>query len=410
MKGFTSILVAIFVLLIVSSFPCQAEETGVSACYKKNNGQLRILVGSDKCNPSETTITLNTAPAQEKTPIFLYVNGATGQDLPDYGLSTEKPFKTISFAMASVQFLRASAEFRATINVAAGTYNEALYIAGDNITLQGAGRDNTNIKGNGVDNVIDIIQAKGIELNGLLISNGKSGINAQFSYVTCTNIRIENNINNGLMAQDGSSVKIYDALVRYNNPSGILLANGATASINNSELSYQVKDGLQGIRNTSAVLRNVLLSNNSRYGVNAAYGSFFRLYDSEVKLNGVGIRAGGASTVNLYGGNTISDNTSGINLSDVSFLRSDYDSDRIINNYGTGITAYRNSSIWIINGHVDNNQGDGVALQDNSTGRFDSNVSIINNSGYGVHCVSGMANEIWAFLDGNTMGDTNCNQ
>jgi len=54
-----TVMIAIVLMLgflLVTWLPCQADDNVIYGCYKKNNGQLRIVSDHSKCRPSELPI------------------------------------------------------------------------------------------------------------------------------------------------------------------------------------------------------------------------------------------------------------------------------------------------------------------------------------------------------------------
>jgi hypothetical protein len=66
MKGFAITPLIIFIFMLTTSFPClgQDENITIHGCYKKNNGQLRIVDDPSECNPSEISMFWNQAGPQ----------------------------------------------------------------------------------------------------------------------------------------------------------------------------------------------------------------------------------------------------------------------------------------------------------------------------------------------------------
>lgn len=52
-------IVTIFVFLLITWLPCYGEDNVIYGCYKKNNGQLRIVSNHSECLPSELPISWN---------------------------------------------------------------------------------------------------------------------------------------------------------------------------------------------------------------------------------------------------------------------------------------------------------------------------------------------------------------
>ncbi len=61
-KGFLFIVMMIAMLMVVQVLPCQAQQSNlISACFQKNNGQLRIVQLATECRSSEVAISWNVA-------------------------------------------------------------------------------------------------------------------------------------------------------------------------------------------------------------------------------------------------------------------------------------------------------------------------------------------------------------
>lgn len=54
----TLLIITIIGLLFITWLPCQAEDNVLYGCYKKNNGQLRIVSNPSECLKSEYLVTL----------------------------------------------------------------------------------------------------------------------------------------------------------------------------------------------------------------------------------------------------------------------------------------------------------------------------------------------------------------
>lgn len=143
--------------------------------------------------------TVAAAPAMAKS---LYVNGSTGSDANSC-TSKKKPCATISGAVAK-------ARKRDRINVAPGTYNEQVTITKD-LSLVGAGRP--------------VIDATG-HTNAVLIQG--SGANG----ASVKGFTAENALNEGILAQQTSRVKILSNLVQNND-------QGAGVSSPSGECAFQ---------------------------------------------------------------------------------------------------------------------------------------------------------------------------
>jgi hypothetical protein len=59
MKRLMILIGMVFASLVLIGSPCHGEENVIHGCYKKNNGQLRIVNNPSQCNPSEVPISWN---------------------------------------------------------------------------------------------------------------------------------------------------------------------------------------------------------------------------------------------------------------------------------------------------------------------------------------------------------------
>lgn len=87
------IFIMVLVLLIVGVFPGKAMAKDIYGCYKKNNGQLRIVGNHTECLPSELPITLG-GPASIQMVKLACVTAAHGYH--DQGEPSEDPFVIIT--------------------------------------------------------------------------------------------------------------------------------------------------------------------------------------------------------------------------------------------------------------------------------------------------------------------------
>jgi len=227
---------------------------------------------------------------QNKKEISLYVNEVIGKDQHGHGRFPHKPFKTIAFALEAIPLIRNSPEFRATVYLAAGTYNENLDITIDNITLQGEGRDVTTITGSDRENVntVNIVNSRRIEINDVKITNGRYGVN---------------------------------------------LTDGSSVNISSYELFFNERYGLYGTRNSIAAIVNTNAFDNER-GMFVNRGSYLQLKDCQITsnredVNTTGISVDSNGSARLNNGNTIFGNNRGINVQNNACIRIDGSNDTI---------------------------------------------------------------------------------
>jgi len=136
---------------------------------------IRTLTAENAGIDQDANVSSDTITGSSTT---MYVNSATGVDDYNHGNSASNPYKTISFAVNN-----ASSGF--TINVAAGTYNEAsgesFPIGGSggisNLTIIGAGAGRSIIECDGSNNGFNLYQ--GCNISGFtVVQSGGSGISA----------------------------------------------------------------------------------------------------------------------------------------------------------------------------------------------------------------------------------------
>ena len=124
-------------LMLMTNESALSQETLTHGCYNWRWGRLRIVANPNQCNPRfENYIPWHKAIPPGGFTIDLYVNEASGQDLPESGLTPTDPFKTITYALRQLIYLRPNQEIETIINVAPGAYNENIVITGDNIQVK----------------------------------------------------------------------------------------------------------------------------------------------------------------------------------------------------------------------------------------------------------------------------------
>ena len=216
----------------------------------------------------------------------LYVDGASGQDIPTCG-TTIAPCQTISYTLNS------RASDGDTILIATGTYTENLTITNITLTLRGGyavsgtlwltGTGETVINGNNAD-VVFRLQDSNTVLDGLTITGGSSeeagGIHAGSTDVTIRNCLIRDNFASagGAAVFGGGDIQltILDTRIMNNEAiegsSGVLLGGGGghLTMVNVLVANNRNKEAVH--LNTGADLMNVTIANNAvgteRPGVN----------------------------------------------------------------------------------------------------------------------------------------------
>jgi hypothetical protein len=178
----------------------------------------------------------------------LYVNGATGDDnLYDGTTATVSgphgPYKTINRAFTET-FKYGPSVYYMTINVAGGTYNEAVQtpsIAGPGIILNGAGKGSTFITGaNNANNTIGVAGANIIQCKNLFASNThtNSGGGAQScfgagggGYLTIDNCMVGSATNYMFSGYPGGSIGIFNIDFQANSTCQVVLSSASNSNV-----------------------------------------------------------------------------------------------------------------------------------------------------------------------------------
>jgi len=365
-------------------------------CVKKNQGQLRIVNNPSDCNPSEYFISWGARPYDRVDPLNLYVDAAIGIDDPNRGLTQDKPFRTIGYALERVPILR-TLETSTTINVAAGQYRESITIGMNSIWLKGAGPNNTALIGDGSTAVVQLYGPLKGGVAGFTIKNGGSGIYSSSATVTIENCIIADNRGYaGVEVYNNSFMNLKNSDVKGNN-TGISLSRNSSIVMDTCNISANYSNGLAAWYTSTARLKNCDVSFNRGNGIEAGAGSSLRMSLSKVynnTLSGLGITQ--QATLASRGGNEIYSNgdasgwRAGIAAyygSVVVFTLEDTQvKDSIYHNNGPGLYISNNSSLFMKYGEIKENRFDGVGLYVGSTGHFEGGASVTSNGGYGVGC------------------------
>lgn len=328
-------------------------------------------------------------PSQAETTVNIYVNCETGIDKPKQGLSPKKPFKTISYAISNVPFIRDSSDYYVNINIARGTYNETFSINYDKIILVGEGNNNTFIAGPDANSIaIDISDSKNCEIRDIKVINAGSGISLYSSSVLISNAILENN-SIGIAASMNSTATINNCELNHNviglniweDSNGSIMGNttidsndmvAVSVSGNSSvvifpEANVVMSDNNGGflIRSTSNLSisngSSLSINNSTNYGIFVYSGSSIEIAAGKCTIsdNVFGLFASDSNVDVLFSGELIIENSSiwGISLTNNSTLTSNILGYLTIRNNNTGIFAH--GSVINISGEnsiIDNNQ------------------------------------------------------
>ncbi len=279
---------------------------------------------------------------------IMYVDKATGDDIPENGCSPETPYKTISYAVA-----RASTCSATTIHITPGTYVENIVIKKDHLTLRNKVDDSRAvvIEGSGAD-VIKIEGARGISLIGMTVQNGKIGIFATGS---------------------------------------------ANARLENIDVKTMSDSGVGFTLNASGVISNCAVQNAAKKGFFIFSNSFVyftgNISATENREQGIGIVSAGAM---FYGATIITESNGwdGLIITRNSNVTSQHSKLKAITNSDKGININSNSSLTLLNSDTfvaEGNAAGGIILMQSSTLKIDSSSTLNanNNKERGIFVHSG---------------------
>lgn len=399
-----------------------ADNVVIYGCYQKINGQLRLVSSTDNCLASELPISWVAQSGQSYGPLTLYVNGTSGLDQSGYGKSASKAFKTISYALSQVPLLRNS-EYRATINVAPGVYNESLNISLGSITIIGADPSNTEIVGISTKPVIEVY-SRGVVLSKLKVTNGNIGVYAERATLTVNNCIIQNSQGlrgggfAGITVNYNTSLNISNSQIHSNIGNGIWIYRESSLVASNVTISENGGTGIEAYYTAYARVNNCQIERNKGYGIAVSEASSLQVYNSTISDNNYsGIDTNAASSARIEGGNVIKGNNlnktprnAGISISNnahvtIAFIGNN-PKDEIIENYN-GIFIDNNAAVHAVNAIIENNYGNGVDLNLASSGIFENDVFIRYNTGYGIVCDEALLRNS-AYVDSNGVGQVLC--
>jgi len=352
MKKQLLVISGTLIFLLVAWLPCYGGEIPNLELLKEGYRQ-----GEDSLDSYSSSALQNKGfrrPEKEETEVNMYVNCSTGRDWAYYGRTPRWPFKTISYAVSRIPYMRPSDDYVAIIHIAQGTYNESVTLDYDNVGLIGEGSDNTRIVGPGDQPTILVENSDPFHLSGLEITNGNlAGIyiyksNGQelsdiavydsgFGIVVIGNscasfsgdITVSgNNIGGISISYTSSAWFAGNVSVTSNTWDGIFIHTNSEAAFNgNTFVSSNNGNGVSITNNGSLVFWNLsgynrefLVEGNGLNGISLTNGaSITNLWDDVIIIrdNGLsGIFVDDGSSINFgTGGNTITGHTPDISLS-----------------------------------------------------------------------------------------------
>jgi parallel beta-helix repeat protein len=423
MKKILVTLGVVLAILVVTNIPCLAQEL-INGCYKKNNGQLRIVSDLSECNNSELPISWLSA---ESGPSLINVNCPQGQTITE-----------------ALEQLVGANNYPVTIQVK-GTCNENITIVRDDVTLIG---DPSGGAINGPDlnkHTIDIRAGRTV-IDSLTVTGGRAGINLYGSGgSTIQNCTVQNAGSIGILFKGGSYGTVDRCTVQNNGSHGIYIES-ATVNVTNSMISLN-RMGIDvhlggkawigvtiGITTGPQYAGNTIINNGGNgifvYGGSSAYIGGNTINGNGTALNmfyGVsGIQVINSTAI-LIGSNTITNNTgvgvlatnSGVRIGEAAFGLPTHNTitgngaDPSIPILKGGVQGDLGSSLNIIDADISNNIGGGVILGRCSNvlfpALFGPPTTVTGNSAYGLQCID--ANFCSRYggntsgITGNTVGD-----
>lgn len=309
-----------------------------------------------------------------------------------------------------------------TITVAAGTYTENIFIRKDHITIEGAGKDTTIISAEDTAlETIKIYNCTNVTINNVQIKGGIIGIKAFAANFYIGNSIIQDNII-GIRALFNASVVIEDSFVKNNTEDGLKCITGSSFYASGTEFTGNTDNGLDLYSNASGIISSCKISANSGTGISVSGGSHIRTENNSEILSNAGSGVGVYNSAHADIINTMisSNQLPGIEVVHNAGVK--IEASKITDNgagdeYAGGIGIYhagyvnvRNSEIYLNQGpgvdmgggsvmkmqggdtRVHSNQMYGVGIHNSSNARFYDNVSITNNTGFGIQC--GTASEV----------------
>lgn len=287
-----SIILSLIAVCLIFTFieSALSQETLTHGCYNWRSGTLRIVANPNQCNPRfENYIPWHKAIPPGGFTIDLYVNGASGEDLPARGLTPADPFETITYALQQLIYLRPTQEIETIINVAPGIYNENLFIKEDNIQVKKNESFSGGVIIDGVgQDVIAINSAKNIIISDLTIQNGNNGIRAdKGAAVDLINVLFQDNTKHGIVFTENSNTRITDCTVLRSGKDGIRIYSNSMATFLGAIGSSSSQNGGAGIRisySSSAIFdqSKVTASENVDRGITISHTSSLLSYQSTV--------------------------------------------------------------------------------------------------------------------------------
>ena len=267
-----------------------------------------------------------------------------------------------------------------TIKVAAGSYNEALLIEKNRITLQGAGKESTIIDGGG-QTVITLSGVQNIAVQSLTIKNGYNGIYVKpGALIEIKDVDVFDNTNNGIVIDENSTATLFNCLVSRSNGTGIVVGGGSSATFGGSVSSNNNgQDGIMVVMSSFGYFVDAIITtnDNQRRGLNLVGASSINARNSNITAQrnvSIGLAVVGSSWMEVKAGNTLV----------------------VSNNTGIGFFLTDNASVYATCTVTIENNGDrGIFANDSATINIaaPAQVYVAGNkspvNGHGIHLHNG---------------------
>ena len=314
--------------------------------------------------------------------LTLYVNASTGKDEAGSGLSPDKPFQTIGYALDNMTPLGATFETETVISIAPGQYNENLVIDKDHIWIEGGGSTSVIIDGGGQD-IITIGGARGVVIKGVTLQNG----------------------NEGIIGKRGAAFEVRNTTVQDSADEGIQVDENSTAQLTDCTVQRSGEDGIGVYRSSSASFSGTTVSKeNGKNGI-SILGSSSAFFDgATVTTEHNGIRGIATSqTSSLISSNstvTVQNNTNGgVGVFGSSSLALVNDATLLVNNNDSTGLIVRGSSLFSVDNSskiaVRDSGNFGVYVNLSSSLWLGGNMEVLNNTGYGIFVIRTSSLEIY---------------
>lgn len=307
------------------------------------------------------------------------------------------------------------------IQILAGTYYENIVIRSNKTSLDLFGEDKTTTKidGSGTGDVI-IIQATGVDISDLTITNSGTSANNAAIKINASNCVIVNNkitsSGNGFYIYNCSNTKIYYNTIEGNSRDAIHIENSNDNEITYTDIEGVITNSQNGIflynssRNTIA---NCNIVNNKRNGIylnlTCDNNTIANNYIANNVMNGIYLNDhcnNNIITHNNDNNKIYNNGDSGIRLENSSLNDLSYNTITSNTDYGVmvlgsnntihnntidgdldtthGVFLFGDENNNVIHNHIQGNTKDGIRIQ-NSTGDTIHTNNITQNSEYGIY-------------------------